>query len=216
MRKVLAFIFAAIFIGSTAMAVVTMLRYKRAADELTSLAEALPEREAEPLDPVHVDPVKKEPAQTELATEAVPTEPEAPEFHRYDELYAQNPDLFGWIQIEGTVIDYPVMHTPDKPEKYLRKNFEGEYSVSGLPFMDAACYEGCGNYLVYGHHMSDKSMFATLLSYKDKEFWQEHQVVNFDLVTEPGTYQIFAVFYDEYRRQGANPGEWYGGSLVCQ
>ena len=52
-------------------------------------------------------------------------------------MYEQNPDLFGWICIENTVLDYPVMHTPDDPEKYMHLSFEGETSTAGTPFMDA-------------------------------------------------------------------------------
>ena len=50
------------------------------------------------------------------------------------DLYAQNNDLVGWIQIKDTKIDYPVMQTPDDPEFYLHRDFKGEYSASGTPF----------------------------------------------------------------------------------
>jgi len=52
-------------------------------------------------------------------------------------LYARNNDLVGWIRIEGTKIDYPVMHTPGDPEYYLHRDFNKEYSDSGTPFLDA-------------------------------------------------------------------------------
>lgn len=57
-----------------------------------------------------------------------------------------NADCVGWLYIDGTVVDYPVMHTPIEPEKYLRLSFYGEYSVSGVPFMDADCnQDDCSN-----------------------------------------------------------------------
>lgn len=46
----------------------------------------------------------------------------------------QNPDFFGWISIEGTELNYPVMHTPKDEEYYLRRDFNGEDSQSGVPF----------------------------------------------------------------------------------
>ena len=52
-------------------------------------------------------------------------------------LYAQNSDLVGWIRVDGTRIDYPVMQTPDNPEYYLHRDFNKEYSDSGTPFLDA-------------------------------------------------------------------------------
>lgn len=82
----------------------------------------------------------------------------------------QNPDFFGWISIEGTELNYPVMHTPKDEEYYLRRDFNGEDSQSGVPFLSASCYEGCGNYLIYGHNMKNGSMFATLLAYADRDF----------------------------------------------
>ena len=54
-----------------------------------------------------------------------------PEQSPYEALKAQNPDFFGWISIEGTNIDYPVMFTPDDPEHYLRRAFDGSSSQSG-------------------------------------------------------------------------------------
>lgn len=130
---------------------------------------------------------------------AAPVASAAPEpegFHRYDVLYEQNHDLFGWIRIDETALNYPVMHTPDDPEHYLRRAFDGTYSVSGVPFLDGACYEGCGNYIVYGHHMKNGSMFATLSDYADEAFWQEHPTVHFDTVAQPGEYEVLAAFYD--------------------
>ena len=83
-----------------------------------------------PVIPVISDDTTNEPAEKE-------TEPEI--LTQYASMYEQNPDLFGWVCIEDTVLDYPVMHTPDDPEKYLRLSFEGETSTAGTPFMDAKC-----------------------------------------------------------------------------
>ena len=64
---------------------------------------------------------------------------------KYDELYKKNPDFFGWLKIEGTVIDYPVMYTPRDSEYYLHRDFYGEYSDSGMLFIDGDC-PADGNY----------------------------------------------------------------------
>ena len=129
---------------------------------------------------------------------------------RYDELCAQNPDMFGWITIEGTKIDYPVMYTPEDPEYYLHRSFEKKNSASGVPFMDAECFEGCGNYLLYGHHMNNGKMFAALLKYEDEDFWQEHKTVIFDTIEEHGEYEIFAAFRSKvYKRAEKGEFIWY-------
>ena len=113
----------------------------------------------------------------------------------YASLYAQNPDLFGWIEIEGTKVNYPVMHTPEDPEVYLHKAFDGSYSFSGVPFMDGGCYLDCGNYIVYGHNMKNGTMFASILSYAQQDYWREHPVVRFDTLYERGTYEVVAALY---------------------
>ena len=93
-------------------------------------------------------------------------EPEAPAMlPGYAQLYAENPDLFGWVQIEDTELSYPVMYTPDDPEYYLRRAFDGSDSVSGVPFLDGDCPVDGGNYIIYGHHMNAGTMFALLPSY---------------------------------------------------
>lgn len=120
--------------------------------------------------------------------------------HRYDNLYAQNPDLFGWISIEGTPINYPVMHTPDDPEHYLRRAFDGSYSLSGVPFLDADCCMDCGNYLIYGHNMKNGTMFASLLDYGNEEFRLEHPIIRFDTMDASGEYEVLAAFYAEIYR----------------
>lgn len=116
-------------------------------------------------------------------------------FSKYDALYAQNNDLFGWISIDDTVVNYPVMHTPDDPQYYLRRNFEKKRATSGCPFLAGECYKDCGNYIVYGHRMNNGSMFRTLLSYDKKSFWEQHPIIHFDTVEEPADYQIIAAFY---------------------
>ena len=114
---------------------------------------------------------------------------------QYQALWEQNQDLAGWLSIAGTAIDYPVMHTPQEEEFYLRRAFDGSASVSGTPFLAADCFAGCGNYLIYGHNMRDGSMFAALLDYADAAFWEEHPTIRFDTLEETGTYEVLAAFY---------------------
>ena len=142
-------------------------------------------------------------SQQETATETdaeslpLPTETELIILAQYEPIYEKNSDFFGWIQIAGTAVDYPVMHTPNDPEFYLRKDFYGDYSVSGVPFLSAECYEGCGNYIIYGHNMKNGSMFNTIMSYRDENFWREHPTIDFDTLYQSGEYEIFAVLYSE-------------------
>lgn len=138
-----------------------------------------------------------EPAEMTQPTEttAAATESAGP-LPQYQPLYEENPELVGWLRIDGTVIDYPVMHTPEDPEKYLHKNFEGEYSYAGVPFIDYRCTEDSDNLVIYGHNMADGTMFHTLPQYEKKDHWQSHPVIRFDSVYEEREYEVVAAFYD--------------------
>ena len=120
-------------------------------------------------------------------------------------LFEQNPECIGWIYIEGTNVNYPVMHTPDNPQKYLRKNFDGEYSQSGVPFLDARCEVNGGTAIVYGHNMKNGTQFSDLKKYLDADFRSSHPTIEFE--TEGGIrfYTVVDVIrtdiYDEIYNQ---------------
>ena len=71
-----------------------------------------------------------------LLPEASTAPAEDPLLSYYRELAAENPDMVGWIRIEDTAVDYPVMHTPEEPQAYLNRSLDGSYSVEGTPFLD--------------------------------------------------------------------------------
>lgn len=143
-------------------------------------------------------------------------------------LYARNSDLIGWLRIEGTKIDYPVMQTPGDPEYYLHIDFDKEYSDSGTPFLDAdsvavprpitdsaATLDVTWNWLIYGHNMKFGTMFHDLLKYESQEFRKKHQTFTFDVyhpetgVTDSGEYEIFAVCCSRIRREDSNAFSYY-------
>ena len=73
-----------------------------------------------------------------------------------------NKECYAWISINDTRISYPVMHSPNEPDKYLNRNFYGQYSSSGVPYMDGRCTDDSDNKIIYGHHMDFGSMFSDL------------------------------------------------------
>lgn len=112
----------------------------------------------------------------------------------YEELAAMNGDLFGWVTIDGTVLDYPVMFTPKNPEYYLRRGFDKKYSYSGVPFMDGKCVPDGNHYLIYGHNMKNQTMFSILPKYQKKSYFEEHPIIKFDTLNESREYQVMAAF----------------------
>ena len=126
-------------------------------------------------------------------------------------LYLENADMVGWIQIEGTNIDYPVMQTPSDPNYYLKHDFEKNYTDYGCPFMQANCDALCpsDNLIIYGHNMKDGSMFADLAKYRSKDFWQNHKTVWFDTELGSCAYEIFAVIRTTVQADAANAFPFY-------
>jgi len=111
----------------------------------------------------------------------------------YD-LMLRNKDCVGWLKVANTDIDYPVMLTKDEPEYYLRRNFNKSYSYMGTPFMDANCNIGISkNLIIYGHNMKNGKMFASLMKFKNKEYFDEHQSVEFITPNEKAIYHIICV-----------------------
>lgn len=113
----------------------------------------------------------------------------------YQNLLLKNRKVIGWVKIDDTYIDYPVMQTTDN-EYYLDHNMEQEYDKNGTIFMDTDCdvLKPSTNFILYGHHMRNGRMFGQLDLYKDESFYKEHPLISFDTIYEKGTYQIMYVF----------------------
>lgn len=113
----------------------------------------------------------------------------------YQDLYTRNNDMVGWVRVKDTQIDYPVLHNTQSNAYYLHRDFYREYSSSGTPFLDYQC-NGDGtsdNTIIYAHNMRNGTMFHDLLKYADKSFYDNHNTVEFDTLTDLGTYEVFAV-----------------------
>ncbi len=128
----------------------------------------------------------------------VPQETQAEILPIFQDMAEENPDIAGWISIENTKLSYPLMYTPEEPEKYLHKDFQGNFSIGGLPFID----EGCtlepisDNLLIYGHNMANGTMFHCLLNYEQKNYWESHPTILLSTLYEQKEYEIIAALYD--------------------
>ncbi len=112
-----------------------------------------------------------------------------------EELYKINNDIVGWIQIDNTNINYPVMQTKDSPNYYLKRNFYKKYSSLGTPYMAENCnIETSDNLIIYGHHIKGKRVFGELENYKSKEYYNSHKNIRFYTMQEKAEYEIIAVF----------------------
>ncbi len=116
---------------------------------------------------------------------------------KYVQLSEMNPEFFGWINIEGLGVDYPVMYSPSRTEYYLNRDFYGNYSDSGIPFIDERCPADGNYYLLYGHLMKNKTVFGRLLEYDDINTWRANPVIRFDTLNEERKYAVMACFYSQ-------------------
>ncbi len=145
-------------------------------------------------------------------------QPEAPEekepepviMDKFEELYARNNDLIGWLTIPETVIDYPVMQCEDD-EYYLHHGFYGEVDKYGCLYVrERADVNTPGtNFLIYGHNMKDGTMFGSLDEYRSKSFYEEHPLLYFDTLYEERTYEIVAVFLSQVYRDDEDVFKYY-------
>lgn len=120
------------------------------------------------------------------------TEPEPTERNLIP-LFEQNRECIGWLCIPGTLLDYPVMHTPDVPLKYLRRDFFGNRSQSGVPFLDWRCTLTDDNLILYGHNMKNGTMFAGITAYTDQDYRNAHPIIEFETEQGCAAYTVFAV-----------------------
>lgn len=113
----------------------------------------------------------------------------------YQTLYNKNKKLIGWLKIDDTNIDYPVMQTSNN-EYYLDHNYNQEYDKNGSLFLDKDCdvVHRNTNLIIYGHHMKSGKMFGNLNKYSSEEYCKNHSTIQFDTIYEKGIYEVMYVF----------------------
>lgn len=133
--------------------------------------EAKPEEEKKPNSPINVD---------------------------FDLLLQQWPDVKGWLYSEGTVINYPIAQDPNDTdnERYLYNFLDGTYNGSGTLFIDYRC---AGDFsgettIIYGHHMNDGSMLASICKYAEQDYYNEHPVMYLNTPGQNYRLDIFSAY----------------------
>lgn len=129
----------------------------------------------------------------------------------YQDLYHQNNEMIGWIQVVDTPINYPVMQKPLDNEFYLWHNFEKEEDRNGTIFMDyrSDAVNETTNTILYGHNRKTGMMFGSLKEYLDPEYYQSHQQIIFSTLYEHREYQVVALCMSEVKYQDENDYRYY-------
>ena len=150
--------------------------------------EVIPSEKPETLPLQTNEPVKP-------TTSAKPQNTKNPETKPTKAPTPENNDYVAWINIPGTVIDYPVVRS-SRTEYYLHHMINGQESKLGCLFsLPTSDYQTPSkNIAIYGHHLSNSTaMFSTLMNYKREDYWRSHQTIQLDTIYGKRTYRIFAV-----------------------
>ena len=129
-------------------------------------------------------------------------QPEKEVLDEYKKLLNQYKNLIGWVKIDDTNINYPVMQTSDN-EYYLKRDLDGNNDKNGCIFMDKDCdvLKPSTNFIIYGHHMKSGNMFGKLDKYEDVSYYEKHPYIQSDTIYEKGIYQVMYVFRSRVYRE---------------
>lgn len=139
------------------------------------------------------------------------TEEKTERMLQLEELRKQNNEIIGWLEIEGTNINYPVCQAEDN-DYYLTHNYKKEKENTGTLFLDKDfdLDKSSTNYLIYGHRNKQGLMFEDLMKYSKQDFYNEHPTIKFTTTKEDATYEIIAVFYSRvYYKNEQNVFRYY-------
>jgi len=133
-------------------------------------------------------------------------------------LLDQNPDMVGWLKIEDTPIDYPIVQTSDN-EYYLHHNYKREASKAGNLFMDFrnGFIVPSRHTILYGHQMKDGTQFGQLNKFADPDFFQSHRFIQYDTLYKTYKMEVFSIYFTttafDYIQTDFSDNEAYGAFL---
>lgn len=172
------------------------LRSQDAVNQLQEAANERREGDSTP-EPAPTDtPTPEDTAEPTAEPTATPEPTPVPVENPYIDSFLANEDMAAWLQIPGTIIDYPVMWTPGDEEYYLRRAFDGSSNQNGCLILDTdSCLAPLTtNLIIHGHNMNTGAMFGTLLDYESEDYYREHR----DIILYTGelqrNYEVIAVF----------------------
>ena len=159
------------------------------------------------------EPVVVLPKETKEKPDAKQPLKEPEVLEQYKEFYESHPTLYGWLKIEDTELDLPVMRADGTLDAgyYLDHSYDDVPDEEGALFVDPDCgFEpGHRNIVVYGHNMRNGEMFGCLKQYEGEAFFRAHSVVWFDTLYETGKFEIIAVLRTRILNEGEAGFRYY-------
>ena len=178
-------VFALVFLASAGLLIKRWYDDRKTENEFSSLASLISTEAADTVSSAPTDSAVQQPQAVDNTA-------------KFAALKARNPDFIGWISIDGTNLDFPVMYTPDRENFYLRHDFNGEYSNYGVPYLDEDCTLTADtqgdNLVIYGHNMKTGTIFGCLTEYKKADYYASHPNIELDTLYGDGQYEVYAAF----------------------
>ena len=211
-KKCLICFYVLVFSISVYNLVLNSVRLRREAKTYDELAMLLTEavEEAEQVEEISPQPEPQEVASAPAIETPEPEKPLPPKRSAgYKKLKEMNNDFYGWLVIQNTKVNYPVMHREGSPEFYLRKDFYKNYALSGSLFVDYRSVGDSLNTLIYGHHMKNGVMFGGLSYFADPNYYENHKFIEFDTMDTTAKYQVIAAFESKIYKSGEEGFRYY-------
>lgn len=218
-KQILAIILTCIAIGCLVLAGVLIFQYAREdmqteasleeyrpvnVEKIETTATPVPESDAlvsEATPPTETPTPTPEPTAT-----PVPSVP-----NPYAQSYLANEDMAGWLVIPDTIIDYPIMWTPEDENYYLRRGFDKKKNSAGCLILDtdSSLDPLTTNLIIHGHNMKAGTMFGTLTNYEDKDFYENHKHIILHTKECQRNYEVIAVFRSQVYKKSDTVFKFY-------
>ena len=211
---VIIYLLLSVLIILSIMYIINFFSLKQEAEEQSKLLSAIDIYEKEGTKEV-VQNVSKDGEEkheeTTIAENAEEQKEETERMLQVKQLQEENEDIIGWLEIENTNINYPVLQGTDN-SYYMTHNYKKENSKNGAIFLDANYNWNIpsNNLLIYGHNLGNGMMFQELLKYEKESFYQEHPTIRFTTTEEDAQYEIISVFKSRvYHKSEKNVFRYY-------
>lgn len=189
-NKIIAFVFLIVFVFAVIFIVKTKIQENKNREALEDLAKS---------------------ANTEAILEQQPSDNSLQDMEEAEVTYTSpidfstlqedtNQDIYAWITIPDTQIDYPVLQSASDDAYYLNYNLDGSSGYPGCIYTEKVNSKEFSDSftVIYGHNMKDETMFGGLRNYKDSEYFNEHNMITIYTKQAEYTYKVFAAYtYDD-------------------
>lgn len=192
-RKIIALICLGLGLTCGAIGIYKYIEEKNAGKEYEKLQQEVVKEEPKPVEEPEPEPVSKVEIPIDFAA-----------------LQQQNPDVYAWIQVPGTEVDYPILQSSNDNTYYLNHTIDGEEKKEGAIFTEnynTKTFED-PNTVIYGHDMKNGSMFQSIHKYMDRSFFDNNRDIVIYMPDQILRYKIFAAYLTDNRHLLMNYNFW--------